>query len=173
MLKRALAVVFLISLVMPQPSFAADSTIGGLFKYSNSPVRVYIKDVADESEGSPELAGIFRDELECALAKRQTIKFELVDAPAESDIQIEASLKRYRYTESAPLKSAAAEISAEYKVIYTNTGRAIWSDILTEHVKQKMSPSEAMSAACAKISRTFILKCFGRAHRRDPNRMLF
>lgn len=149
MLKKTAIIVFLICFVPLQTAFPDSSSIGYLFK-GNFPTKVYVKDVINESDQDTGLAQQLKKGLESALSARKTTKFELVKNPAESEIQIAASIK----TCKDPKK-----VMVEYKVIYTKTEGTLWSGTLVDNPD--------------KISLAFIKRCFGKANDKEKRGLLF
>lgn len=166
---------------------AMEDTIGFLFKdkiKDRIPVKVYIKDVVNQS-GQGQLAPeTFRNILGQSLLKRRSIKFDVVNSPAESDIQVSAIIKSYKYMERGPLKpslsigvmfaDAAAtasqnyvEMETEYSVIDTKSGKMLWDNTISEYLKKKMTPEESIPMICDAVTRAFVWKCFGKANLRE------
>ncbi len=188
---RLAALLCALSLVCaPLGEAAAEETIGYLFKdkiEDNIPVKVYIKEVANQS-GQKEIAPeAFRKELAASLHERRSIKFEVLDKAVGSDIEISAVIKNYQYMERGPFKpnpgigtmvleAAAtatqnyAEIAVEYTVTDFKTGKTLWENTVKEYIKKNMTPEESVPLVYDAVTRAFVWKCFGKANLRNKNR---
>ncbi len=188
---KIFSVACLISLLSLSLALADEPTIGWLFNDKidkQLPVKVYIKDIIDES-GQLKLASEpFKKELENSLHERRSIKFLVVNNAAESDIQIAAVIKNFKYMEKGVFKpspgvgtmllDAAAtmsqnyvEMSVEFTVIDSKTGQTLWKNTISQYLKKIMTEAESKPLIYDAVTRTFVWKCFGKAslRTRSPN----
>lgn len=177
MLKKMTSAIFAFSFVWMSLAFAQGEPIGSLFK-GKQPIKVYIKEVLNESGQDQVTPELFKKTLQESLLNRKLLKFEITDNPAESDIQVAVLIKKYRYAERGTVKpipgismifdAAAAmtenyaEMSAEYTVTDTESNNVLWHSTVNENLKKVMTPEESVPLICNKIARTFVWKCFGR-----------
>ena len=189
MVKKIVSAFCLIFFVGLSLSLAQEESIGSLFKNKINdkiPVKVYIKEVINQSGQNQIMMEDFKKELEQSLHQRRSIKFEVVNSPAESDIQMSVVIKSYQYLEKGPLKpspgiettllDAAAtmtenyvEMAVEYTVVDTKTNKLLWKGAINEYLKKKMTPEESIPLIYDVVTRTFIWKCFGKANLRERN----
>lgn len=187
MMKRMVVLLCLLSFAGSSMGFAADEPIGWLFKKKiedKVPVKVYIKEVVNQSGQNQVMPEVFKTELVNSLHERRSIKFEVVNTPDESDIQIAALIKSYRYMDRGPFKlspgvdtmilDAAAtmtenyvDMAVEYTVADTKSGKELWKGNINEYIKQKMTAEESTPLIYDVVARTFIWKCFGKANLRE------
>ena len=169
---------------------AQDETIGSLFKDKiddKIPVKVYIKEVVDSSGHSLVTPESFKEELTQSLHQRKSMKFEVVDIPAESDIHVTAAIKSFRYMERGPFKLSPgvdtilldvaatmtenyADMTVEYTVVDAKSDKTLWKGVINEYIKQKMTPEESAPLIFDVVTRAFIWKCFGKSNIKDSNR---
>lgn len=189
MMKKVVFVLCILSLVGLSFVLAKEETIGSLFKgkiEDKIPVKVYIKEVINQSGQSQVMPEAFTKALEKSLHQRRSIKFEVINNQAESDIQMSAVIKKYQYLVRGPLKpspgiettllDAAAtatqnyvEMSVEYAVVDTKTNKVLWQNTISEYIKKTMTPEESIPLIYDVVTRTFIWKCFGKANLRERN----
>ena len=168
---------------------AEEGTIGSLFNNRishNIPVKVYIKEVINQTGQSQVMPEDFKKELKQSLHQRRSIKFEVVNSQAESDIQMSAVIKSYQYLEKGRFKpspgigtmllDAAAtmsqnyvEMAVEYTVIDAKSGKILWHNMISEYIKKKMTLEESVPLIYDAVTRAFVWKCFGKANLRDSN----
>jgi len=168
---------------------AEENTIGWLFKEEirdKTPVKVCVKDITNQSGQAKIATDAFKAMLEKSFHERRSIKFETVNSPAESKIQVSAVIKNYQYMEKGPLKpsigvettllDAAAtmtenyvEMSVDYTVTDTKTDKVLWQGNVNEYLKQKMTSEESIPLISDILARTFIWRCFGKANLRESN----
>jgi hypothetical protein len=175
---KTVAAVLVLSLVMCGVSVAEDRAIGGLFA-GKKPIKVFVESVKNETGKGEVAPEVFRKSLESCFAGRKSTSFEVVSAPADSDIKIDAVIKNFQYLVRGPMKpgpgaqmmliDAAAtatsnyvEIGVEFTVISTKTGEVLWKSGLADYLKRVMTPEESMPMIYDKISRIFLWKCFGK-----------
>jgi hypothetical protein len=176
--------------VMAASVSAQEEPIGFLFKdkiKSGTPVKVYIKEVKNESGNSQVTAEVFTAALEQSLRARRSIKFEVTGDESGSDIAVTAVIKGYRYMEKGPLKPAPnvvatfadaaatasqnyADMQAEFTVSDAKNGKVLWSKTLDEYIKKKMAAGESVSLICGTVTKAFVWKCFGKAGLRESDR---
>lgn len=187
MLRKVVAVLCLLSLVGLSSAFAEGSTMGHLFKKqadNKVPVKVYIKEITNQSGNNQVVTDTFAKELESSLHERRSIKFQVVPTPDESDIQISAAIKSFQYLERGPLKpsigigttllDAAAtatqnyvDMAIDYTVADSKTDKVLWQGSVNEYLKKKMTEAESIPLIYAVVTRTFVWRCFGKANLRD------
>ncbi|MDD5136011.1 MAG: hypothetical protein PHN63_01530 [Candidatus Omnitrophica bacterium] len=184
MAKKLVLMVCLFSLIGLSTAPAQEEPIGRMFKAE--PVKVYIKDVVNQSGQDQITPASFKKELVDSLHERRAMKFEVVDNPAGSDIQVAAVITKYQYLEKGPIKfspgvetmllDAAAtmtenyvEMSVDYTVTDTKTNKELWRHTISEYIKKKMTPEESIPLIYDVETRAFVWKCFGKARLRDSN----
>ncbi len=187
MVRKLVSVFCMLFFVGLSLGLARGETIGSLFNdkiNDKIAVKVYIKEVINQSGQNQIMPEIFKKELEASLHQRRSIKFEVVNSPAESDIEMSALIKSYQYLEKGPLKpsmgiettllDAAAtmtenyvEMAVEYTVVDTKSNKALWKNTISEYIKKKMTPEESIPLIYDVVTRTFIWKCFGKANLRE------
>ena len=183
MTKKVVVLLCVLSFVYMCAARAEEAAIGGLFKdkaKNGVPVKVFIKDVINQSGQSQVEPEAFKKVFEQSLLKRKSIKFQVVNSAAESDVQVSAAIKTYRYMDRGPLKLSPSlstialdaiasatenyvDMGVEYTVIDTVTGKLLWHDIVSNYIKKKMTPEESRPLIYDAVTREFIWKCFGRA----------
>jgi hypothetical protein len=180
-LKRVSALVMVLFFISSFQAFAKEETIGHLFK-GKPDVKIYIKEVTNESGSSQITPEAFKSILEKSLLARKAMTFRIVNTIAESDIQISAVIKKFQYLKRGPFKpsiglettllDAAAtmtenyvEMVADYIVTDTKTAVVLWKDEIDDYIKHIMTPEHSVMLICDKLSRAFIWKCFGKAKR--------
>ena len=185
MVKKLILALCIFSFIGLTAAFAQDEPIGRMFK--TEPVKVYIKDVVNQSGQSQITPEAFKKALEQSLHQRRAIKFEIVNNAADSDIQVTAIINKYQYLVKGPLKpspgiettllDAAATMSAnyvemtvDYSVTDTKSGKELWKHTVNEYIKKKMTPEESIPLIYDVVTRTFVWKCFGKAGLRDSTR---
>ncbi len=146
---------------------------------SKSTIKVFIKDIVNESGQSQILPETFKKDLERAMLERRSTTFKILKNPESCDIQISAIIKSYRYMERGPFKptpsiaglllDAAAsatenyvDMDVEFTVTDTRAGNILKKDIVTAHIKEIMTPEHSISLIYDKITRTFLWKFFGK-----------
>ena len=184
---KSVFVFCLISFTCLSLSLAAEGTIGWMFKdkiNEKAPVKVYIKEIVNQSGQSQIVPEAFRKALEKSLGERRSIKFSVVNSPAESDIEITAVITNFKYLEKGIFKpspgigtmllDAAAtmagnyvEMAVEYAVIDTKSDKTLWKGTISEYIKKKMTRDESIPLIYDAVTRVFIWKCFGKADLRD------
>lgn len=183
MMKVIVFAVSLLSFICSGDVLAQDGVIGHLFE-GKTPVKVYVIGVKNESGQSSVSADLFKKSIEDSLNNRKTTDFDTVKSQSDSDIQISAVIKKYQYLDRGPfnpspgiattLADAAAtasqnyvEMTVDYTVIDTKNNQILWTDEVSEYIKQVMTPEESIPLIYAKVSRTFIWRCFGSPHQED------
>jgi hypothetical protein len=188
MIKRIIFALYAYSLLCPVQAFAEAGTIGHLFE-GRSPVKAYVGAIVNESGQRQMSPDVFKKILENSLNSRKAMDFDTVASPAESDIQITASIKKYQYLERGPFKpspgigtmlaDAAATASLNYvemEVMYTitdtRTGKVLWTDDVNKYIKEMMTPEESIPLISDKVARAFITQCFGSSHKDETVKQL-
>jgi hypothetical protein len=183
MLKKALASAFVICSIASYQAFAEDGTIGHLFK-DKPAVKVYVKDVSNESGSTNITAEAFKSILEESLANRKAMTFRIVSDPAESDIRISAVIKKFQYLKKGPFKPSIgiqttlldaaatmtenyAEMAVGFIVTDTKNDKVLWKADVDDYIKKLMTAECSTVLMCDKIARGFIWQCFGKANRRE------
>lgn len=181
MVKRILLAVLLV-LFACSSSPANAETIGSLFK-DKSVVKVFVKEVSNNIEKSQAKIEAFKTVLEMSLLKRKAITYKIVGTPAESDIQITASIAKFQYLVRGPLKPSLGiettlldvaatatqnyvEMAVDFTVIDTKTGNVLWKGSVEEYKKRVMTPEESLPLISDNVCRKFIWLCFGKANSR-------
>ena len=190
MVRKLASVICMLAFIGVSLGVAGAETIGWLFNdkiEDNIPVKVYIKEVINQSGQNQVIPDAFKKELAVSLSERRSIKFEVVDRPAESDIEVSALIKSYQYMERGPFKpnpgigtmvlEAAAtatqnyvEMAVEYTVSDTKSGKTLWRNTVNEYLKKNMTPEESVPLIYDAVARAFVWKCFGKANLKDSNR---
>jgi hypothetical protein len=181
--KVILAVLSLYLTAGTSSSFAEDANLSYLAKEKGS-LKVFVKEVLNESGQAQIKADDFKKEIENSMMKRRSMSFEVVKAADSSDIQVSAIIKNYQYMVRGPLKlnpsvsgmildgMATAthnyvEMGVEFTVIDTKTGQVLWKDTINTYIKRPMTPEESIPLIFDKEARTFLWKCFGKV-RKSP-----
>lgn len=158
---------------------AAEAVEEELARLANkgSPIKVFVKGFVNDSGQSQVLPQDFKKSFEAALLNRKSVSFELAESPETSDIQIEGVIKKYLYSKNDPITCYAgtpgvildavttenyAEMSADFTVTDTKTGKILWNKPITNHVKQRMTAEKSIPLIYDKLSRTFLWKAFGK-----------
>lgn len=143
-------------------------------------VKVFVKDLSNESGQAQVSASEFKKELEKALTLRKAVKFEIVSRPDASDFQIGGVIKNYMYSKTDPITpttSPAAlvldaattenyvEMTVDFEVTQTKTGKIVWQKPVVSYVKHTMTPEESLPIVYDKVARTFLWKSFGKPNR--------
>jgi hypothetical protein len=185
MVKKLILAFCMFSLLGLTSALAQEEPIGRMFK--TEPVKVYIKDVVNQSGQAQITPESFKKALEQSFHKRRAIKFEIVNTPAESDIQVTTVIDKYQYLVKGPFKpspgvdtmllDAAAtmtenyvEMTVDYSVTDTKSGKELWKSAISEYIKKKMTPEESVPLIYDTVTRTFIWKCFGKASLKTNNK---
>ena len=188
MMRRAIAVIGVAVCVGASSACAEYGPIGSSFK-GKEPVKVYIGEMANESGQSQVTPETYKKDLEQGLRNRKSLTFQIVPTAAESDIQIAAVIKQYRYLERGPLKPSIgiqttlldaaasathnyAEMTVDYTVTDTKTGKALWKNTINEYLKKVMTPGESIPMISDKVTRAFIARCFGKPNSPERARSL-
>ncbi len=140
-------------------------------------VKVYISGVTNNSGQAEITADGFRKVLESSINNRRSIKFEIVPDAAASDFRIAAVIKKYAYSKTDPINSVAgpsallldavttenyAEMSVDFTVTSTKTGKAVWKENVSDYVEHTMTPEESIPLVYDKTARRFLWKAFGK-----------
>ena len=172
-----LAAILACVLVNLTYAYGSETELSQMAK-SKTAIKVFIKDIANESGQSQILSEAFKKSLERALFYRRSTTFEVLKYPDASDIQISAIIKSYRYMERGPFKptpsiaglllDAAAsatenyvDMEVEFTVTDTDTGEVLKKDIIIAYIKEIMTPEHSIALIYDKIARTFLWKFFG------------
>jgi len=159
-------------------SVFAEGEIGSRFA-KNDVVKVYIVSITDESAQAQVLPEAFKKSVEKSLANRRSMTFQVVGTPDESHVQVRGVIKNFAYMEKGPMKLSPSvgtlaldamatatenyvEMAAEFTVVDTKTGQELWRGVVSDYIKQKMTPEESVPLIHDKISRGFVAKCFGK-----------
>jgi hypothetical protein len=178
MRKIAVLTVAVVSLIMTSYCIAEEASLMGLFK-DKQPIKVFLKDFANESGKNQIIAEDFRKSVENAMLSRKSIKFEVVNDAGSSDIQVSAIIKKYQYLDKGPMKPTLApggffiemaataahnyaEMTVEYTVIDTKTSNVLWKDTLTPYVKKTMTPDESVPMVYKTAAKNFLWRAFGK-----------
>jgi hypothetical protein len=147
---------------------------------SGKPIKVYVKDFANESGQSQIDAAAFKNAFETALKNRKAVTFEIVPSADASDVEISGIIKKYLYSETDPINSYAstatlvvdalttenyAELTVDFTVTDAKSGNVLWNKNLMSYVERKMTPGESIPLVYDKLSRDFLWKSFGKPNR--------
>lgn len=140
-------------------------------------VKVYVKDIVNESGDNRVSAEAFKKVFEQSLLNRKSIKYEITKSPEDSEVQISGVIKKYQYAEKDPVKispSAASialdavttenyvEMTVDFTITDTAKNKVIWKEEVYDFVKHTMTPEESLPIIYDKVSRTFMWKSFGK-----------
>ena len=142
-------------------------------------IKVFLGSFTNDSGQSQVSPEEFRKAVEETLVNRKSTKFQIVSAPADSDIQISAIIQKYRYLDRGPFKATpgiattlldtAATATANYvdmNVIFTvidaKTNAVLWKDTIEPYAKKGMTASESIPIIYEKCAKHFVWKCFGK-----------
>lgn len=168
------------SLFLNQPFTSAEKGDLSSFTNSGKPVKVFLGAFTSESGGTGISADDFKKYLETALLNRKSVSFRIAGTPAESDVRISAVIKKYLYSKTDPVTSFAGpggilldaattenyvEMTAQFTITDTKTGRVIWDDSIKSFVKRMMTPEESVPVIYDKLSRDFLWRSFGKPRR--------
>lgn len=185
MVKRISVMVMVMSFLCAGCLFAGDGTIGHLFK-GKPEVKVYIKEVVNDSGSQYVSAGAFKTVLEEAFVNRKAMIFRLVSEPSDSDIQVSAIIKKFQYLKRGPFKPSIgiettlldvaatmtenyAEMAVDFTVVATNGATVLWKDSVEDYEKKLMKPERGFTLISDKVSREFLWYCFGKPNRARRN----
>lgn len=176
-------IVIVSLIILCQSSAALCSTEGALGAYfkNKDVVKVYVKDISNASGETLITGEDFKAILETSLLNRRAMTFKMVGTAADSDIQILATIEKFRYLERGPLKPTVgfgtslldaaasatmnyAEMGVVFTVLSTKTGEVLWKDGVESYLKKMMTPAESVPMISNKVTREFIWRCFGRAN---------
>lgn len=157
-------------------SIAEDGILSDLAK-SKKPIKVFVKEFANESGQVQISPKDFRKSLEDALLRRRVVKFEIAKSPDAGDIQISGTIKKYQYLKSDPVTTYMsptgfvldamttenyAAMDVEFVVMDATFNKTLWKETISTFVKKKMTEGESVPLICDKVARTFLWKCFGK-----------
>lgn len=159
--------------------FAEENGLTRIVDQKN-PIKVYIKGFTNESGQGQIVPEDFQKALQIALINRKSVNFEMVKEPADSDIQISGTIKKYQYLERGPFKPSAgvgtmlldAAASATHNYVEmlvlfiitdTKTGGILWQDTIHDYKKRLMTPQESIPVIYDKIARVFLWRSFGKS----------
>ncbi len=172
-------VIAILALSAPILLFAEDSILPEINR-GRQPIKVFVKEFVNESGQSQIKPEDFKKSFQGALLKRKAVKFELVNNPESSDIQISGIIKKYLYSKTDPITSYAgvggllldaattenyAEMTVDFIVINTKTEKVLWNKSVLDFIKHTMTPEESISMVYDKVSRTFLWRCFGKPNK--------
>lgn len=143
---------------------------------NKQPIKVFIKDVSNESGQAQVVADDFMKELEKAFANRKSVSFAIAKTIQDSDVAVMAVIKSYQYLKNDPVKPSLsfimaldaatsenfAEMAADFTVTDSKNGSVLWQENVTSYVKRMMSPEESMPLVYDKLARHFVSKAFGK-----------
>lgn len=156
---------------------AAETVDTSRWLEKGDPVKVCVSGVTNESGQAQIAADDFKKALESSLRNRRSMKFEIVSDPASSDFQIAAVIKKYAYSKTDPVNSAAgpsalildavttenyAELGVDFTVTSTKSGKVVWKDNVFDCVEHTMTPAESIPMVYDKAARRFLWKAFGK-----------
>lgn len=156
-------------------SFASDDL--SRYTMGEKAVKAYLGNFVNESGQTQINAEDFKKVFKNALLNRKSIKFELAGSPETSNIQISAVIKKYLYSKTDPITFSPspagllldavttenyAEMTAEFTVTDTKSGKVMWQNTLMTYIKHTMTPEESIPLIEEKLSRTFLWKSFGK-----------
>ncbi len=159
-------------------AYARNEGLAGLVD-SKDAIKVYLKGFTNDSGQGHISPEEFRKVLESSILNRKSVKFEIVNTPEASDVQISGVIKKYQYLERGPVKinpgagtmlleMAAtathnyAEMETEFIITDTKAGQVLWQDTINTYIKKVMTPAESIPLVFDKLSRTFLWKSFGK-----------
>jgi hypothetical protein len=187
---KSISAFCMISFVCCAMGLASEETIGWLFKdkiNDKVPVKVYIKDIVNQTGQGQITSEAFKKELEASLHERRSIRFIVVNNVSESDIQMIANIKDFKYMEKGIFKPTPGiattlldavatmtenyvEMTVEYTVIDTKSDKMLWNHTINEYIKKRMTEEECIPLIYDAVTRTFVWKCFGKANLRESDR---
>lgn len=180
MIRRIVSLALLCSFSLT-PTIVMAGGGGDLWKLADhgKSIKVFIGNFGNESGKNEVTAEGLKNTIAKALLNRKSVKFELVNAPEQSDVEISAVIKKYLYMERGPFKpspsigttllDAAAtmtenyvEMTVNFIVTKSGTGEVLWKDSLMPYAKKKMTPVESIQHIYDKVAGHFVWKCFGK-----------
>ena len=178
MVKAFMVLSIIASLAFGQQAAMAEG--GQLWRLAEKSgvIKVFLGNFTNDSGQSQVSPEEFRKAVGDMLINRQSTKFQIVNAPADSDIQVSAIVQKYRYLDRGPLKvtpglttllDAAATATANYvdmiavfTVVDTKTNAVLWKDTIEPYAKKEMSAAESIPVIYEKCAKHFVWKCFGK-----------
>jgi hypothetical protein len=176
MLKRlAFGIVALFLLQGPSPA-AASADLTYLINNRDT-IRVYLDGFTNESGQDRIRADVFKKAVEKAMVNRKAVSFDVVSAPESSDVRVSCAITKYLYSKTDPVTSYGGplalaldaattenyvEMTADFTVTETGTGKILWKDSVKSFLKHTMTPEESVPMIYEKLSRDFLWKSFGK-----------
>lgn len=174
---RFIALAAVVAALVSGLAYAAQEGDLSYLARNGKVVKLYIKNISKDCESDLVSAEGFRKILEDSIRNRKSVKFEIVNSSGSSDMQMEGSIKKYLYSETDPITSYAGaggllldaatvenygEMTVDFTVIETKTGKVIWQKSIMAFKKGKMTPQESVPLVYDKVSRAFLSKSFGK-----------
>ncbi len=167
------------ALFICQPPALAQQTNISSMVANKDVIKVFVMGFTNESGQGHISPAEFEKMVRKSLSERKAVKFEIVNDPASSDVQISGVIKKYQYLDRGPMKfspgletmalDAAAsatmnyvEMEVEFTVIDTKTNEVLWKNIVNDYIKELMTPTESIPKIFDKISRVFLWRSFGK-----------
>jgi len=177
---KYLAVAVALVLISQTACFAGnDNNLSSLVD-SGKTIKVFLKSFVNESGQSQISADDFKKAVETAIKNRRAVKFEIVESPEASDVQISGAIKNYLYSKTDPINSYAAtatlvldavtnenyaEMTVDFTVTGTKKGDLLWSKEIKGYVEHTMTPEQSLPMVYDKVSRDFLWRSFGKPSR--------
>lgn len=175
------AIAVAAAFVAPSISLADSSELSYLIKKGN-PIKVFVKDVVNESGQNQLSTDEFKNTLERSLLNRKAVIFKIAKTANESDVTISAVIKKYQYLERGPMKvspgletmaleaAAAAtenyvEMDAEFTIANSKTGKTLWKDSIGFYDRRIMTPAQSIPIIYDHVARRFLWKSFGKPNK--------
>lgn len=178
MVKNLMLGVVAALFIFQSPALAQQANISHMVA-NKDVIKAYITGFTNESGQTHIQPDEFKNAVKKALSERKSVKFEIVDDSASSDVHISGVIKKYQYLNRGPMKfspgletmalDAAAsatmnyvEMEVEFTVTDAKTNEVIWKDIINDYIKEVMTPAESIPMIFDKVSRVFLWRSFGK-----------
>lgn len=174
---KCLAAVVILALVSQPVCFAGnDNNLSSLVD-SGKTIKVFLQNFTNESGQTQISADLFKKAVETALSNRKAVKFEIVQSPEASDVQISGAIKNYSYSKTDPINSYGAtatlvldavtnenyaEMTVAFTVTDTKRGNVLWSKEIKGYIEHTMTPEQSLPLVYDKVSRDFLWRSFGK-----------
>ncbi len=168
----------LCALAFCAPSQAVNNADLSDFLSRKGVVKVYVDAIKDSSKDKKVDAADLKKEVEDALAKRKSIRFEVLPARDQADIAIEGDVSEFFWTDSDPVdmliglggtamdaatRENYARMRALIRVIDVKGGKTLWEDRVTATITSKtMTADQSVTLINEDMAKVLIREAFGK-----------
>jgi hypothetical protein len=184
MKRMALLTIVFPAVFMAAHAGAEESALNRMAR-EHSVIKVYVKDIGNESGNKAISADAFKKEVEASFSERASVKFEVVQSPSDSDVQVSGTIKQCQYMERGPFKPSIGigtltaeavatatenyvDMMAQLTVTDTKTGKELWNNEVYDYERKIMTADESYPLIFDKVARKFVWKAFGKKAVRSP-----